>query len=188
MERRRGLLTFQSCLPPPALPSAQHTQRQAQRLCSRHRVPSQLVLCLGLPWALHPQCPPGPRRLLSVSAPLTPARLTQVLLAEIMTEGMHSIHSFTHSLNLRIQQLVFLVCFGFGAAPGQGLDLSRHCDNTRSLTHCAGPGIEPVSQCSQDTTDPVVSQGGRLFFLLFCFVCFLFSTAPSVYGSSQARV
>ena len=31
-------------------------------------------------------------------------------------------------------------------------DLSRSCNNARSLTHCVGPGIKPVSQRSQDTT------------------------------------
>ena len=43
--------------------------------------------------------------------------------------------------------------------PGQGsdlscsCDLSRSCGNARSLTHCASPGIEPVSQCSPDAAD-----------------------------------
>ena len=46
--------------------------------------------------------------------------------------------------------------------PGQGSDWSHRCDLShgcgyaRSLTHCAGPGIKPVSQHSQDTTNPVV--------------------------------
>ena len=40
--------------------------------------------------------------------------------------------------------------------PGQVLDLSwSSCSNARSLTHYAGPGIEPVSQSSRDTGDPV---------------------------------
>ena len=44
---------------------------------------------------------------------------------------------------------------------GQGSDLSHHCNlscncrNARSLTHCAGLGIEPASQDSQDAADPV---------------------------------
>ena len=48
--------------------------------------------------------------------------------------------------------------------PDQGSDLSRSChlshscSNTGSLTHCAGPGIEPATQCSQDATDPIVPQ------------------------------
>ena len=52
--------------------------------------------------------------------------------------------------------------------PGQGSDLSYSCDlshscgNTRSLTHCAGPGIKPVSQCFQDATNPIVPQGKLL--------------------------
>ena len=40
--------------------------------------------------------------------------------------------------------------------PDQGSDLS--CINSGSLTHCAGPGIEPSSQCSRDTTNPIVPQ------------------------------
>lgn len=48
--------------------------------------------------------------------------------------------------------------------PGQGSDLScigdlyHSCGNSRSLTHCAGPGIEPVSQHSRDVADPIVPQ------------------------------
>ena len=37
--------------------------------------------------------------------------------------------------------------------PGQGSDPSRSCGNARSLTHCAGRGIEPVSLHSQDATE-----------------------------------
>lgn len=45
---------------------------------------------------------------------------------------------------------------------GQGLDPSHSCDlshsygNARSLTYFAGPGINPISQHSQDTTDFIV--------------------------------
>ena len=46
--------------------------------------------------------------------------------------------------------------------PGQGSDPSHSCDlscgNAGSLTHSAGPGMEPASQGSQDATDPVVPQ------------------------------
>ena len=48
--------------------------------------------------------------------------------------------------------------------PGQGSDLSRCCDlscsfgNIGSLSHCAGPGIKPASQGSQDTAGPVTPQ------------------------------
>lgn len=47
---------------------------------------------------------------------------------------------------------------------GQGSDLSHRHDlshgrsNARSLTHFARSGIEPMSQCSQDITDAIVSQ------------------------------
>lgn len=48
--------------------------------------------------------------------------------------------------------------------PGQGshlsrsLDLSHSCGDARSLTSCAGPGIEPASQHSQGATDPIAPQ------------------------------
>ena len=44
--------------------------------------------------------------------------------------------------------------------PGQGLNRSRSLNlscsshNPRSLTHCAGPGIDPTSQRSQGSSDP----------------------------------
>ena len=47
---------------------------------------------------------------------------------------------------------------------GQGLDPCLNCDlhcscgNSGSLIYCAGPGIEPASQHSQDATDSVVPQ------------------------------
>ena len=46
---------------------------------------------------------------------------------------------------------------------GQGSDLSHSCNlsccySTRALNHCAGLGIEPVSQSSQDAADPVAPQ------------------------------
>ena len=67
---------------------------------------------------------------------------------------------------------VFLFCFSFsflttpqhmefpgqGSDPSRGCNLSHSCSNTGSLTHCAGPGIKPVTQCSQDAADPVVPQ------------------------------
>lgn len=40
--------------------------------------------------------------------------------------------------------------------PGQGSVPS--CSNARSRTHGARPGIEPKSQCSQDTNKPVAPQ------------------------------
>ena len=47
---------------------------------------------------------------------------------------------------------------------GQGSDLSHSCDlsrsggNAGSLNHCARPRMEPASQRSQDTADPVAPQ------------------------------
>ena len=34
-------------------------------------------------------------------------------------------------------------------------DLSHTCGNARSLTHCAGPGIKPMFQHSQDALIPL---------------------------------
>ena len=38
-------------------------------------------------------------------------------------------------------------------------DLSHSCVNAGSLTHCAGPGIETVSHCSQDASVPLHHNG-----------------------------
>ena len=46
--------------------------------------------------------------------------------------------------------------------PGQGSDPSLSLNlsgNTGSLTHCARPGIEPVSQHFQDATNPLCHSG-----------------------------
>ena len=55
---------------------------------------------------------------------------------------------------------------------GQGSDPSHSCDLCHSsdnpLTHCAGPGIEPVSWCSRDASDPVAPQWELpIWFLLY---------------------
>ena len=44
--------------------------------------------------------------------------------------------------------------------PGQRSDLSYSYSygNARSLAHCAGPGIKPVSQHSGETAVPIVGQ------------------------------
>ena len=57
---------------------------------------------------------------------------------------------------------------------GQGSDLSRifdlHCCAAMldPLTHCAGLGIKPASQCSRDAADPVAPQWEpqKIYFLL----------------------
>ena len=45
-----------------------------------------------------------------------------------------------------------------GSDPSRSHDLCHSCASPGSLTHCAGPGMEPASQGSQDTTDPVAPQ------------------------------
>ena len=47
--------------------------------------------------------------------------------------------------------------------PGQGSDLRHTFGNARSLTHFGGPGVEPASQHSGDTADPVAPQGKTPF-------------------------
>ena len=49
------------------------------------------------------------------------------------------------------------------------LGTKHSCGNARSLTHCAGPGIKPKSQSSQDTADPVTPQWELLLFIYLCF-------------------
>ena len=89
------------------------------------------------------------------------------------------------SKNLCDSPIWFLVFFfSFLAAqqhmefPSQGLDPSHSCDaccscgNAGSLTHCAWPGTEPASQCSRDTTSPIVLQGNSwLIYLEYSFYC-----------------
>ena len=48
---------------------------------------------------------------------------------------------------------------GQGSDPSHSCDLSHRCDNAGSLTHCAGPGIKPMSQSSKDAPYPDVPQG-----------------------------
>ena len=50
-------------------------------------------------------------------------------------------------------------CPGQGSYSSRSCYLSRSCSNAGSLTHCGGPGIEPVSHRSQEATDPIVLQG-----------------------------
>lgn len=43
------------------------------------------------------------------------------------------------------------------------VETNHSFDNTRSLTHCPKLGIEPMSQCSQDTTNPIGHSGNSIF-------------------------
>ena len=77
---------------------------------------------------------------------------------------------------------------------GQGSDLNCSCDlrqscsNAGSLTHCAGPGIKPASQHSQDAADPAAPQQElpKRFFFFFCLFAISLA-ALAAYGGSQAR-
>lgn len=59
----------------------------------------------------------------------------------------------------------FLATLRHVELPGQASDLScsfslsHSCGSARSLIHCARPGIEPSTQCFQDTADPVAHSG-----------------------------
>ena len=57
-----------------------------------------------------------------------------------------------------------------GSGLSCSLNLSSSCSNIRSLTHCAGPGIEAESQCSQDTADTIVQRKLHLF-SFYCHTC-----------------
>ena len=75
---------------------------------------------------------------------------------------------------------------------GQGSDdawdgscnLGGSCSNAGSLTHCARPGIKPVSHRSRCIIDPAGPQQELSLLLIFFF---LFTAAPVAYGSSEAR-
>ena len=57
-----------------------------------------------------------------------------------------------------------------GSDPSHSCEHSPSCSNARALTHCVGPGIKPLSQCSQDAADPVAPQQKlRLLSLLTVF-------------------
>ena len=60
-----------------------------------------------------------------------------------------------------------------GSDLSHSLDQSWSCGNTRSLTHCAGLRIEPMSLCSQGTTNPVAPQQ-ELLCICFCVSTILF--------------
>ena len=49
---------------------------------------------------------------------------------------------------------------GQGSDPSYSCDLYCSCGNARSLTHYAGLGMEPVSQCSQEAADPICATVG----------------------------
>ena len=67
---------------------------------------------------------------------------------------------------------------GQGSDPSQSHELSHSCGNTASLSHCAGPGITPSTQCFQDAADPTEPQQELLCFC-FCF-CFCFLPVHSM--------
>ena len=74
-----------------------------------------------------------------------------------------------------------------GSDPSHSCNLSYSCDNARSSTHCAGLGIEPVSQCSRDTADLIAPQQelqnmhffARLTYTFFLNRRFIFNVSKS---------
>ena len=73
----------------------------------------------------------------------------------------------------------FLATLQHTEFPGQGsdlrcsCDLCRSCSNARSLTHCSGLGIEPVSQRYRDAADPIVPQQELPFYIFLYFIDFI---------------
>ena len=62
---------------------------------------------------------------------------------------------------------------GQGSYPSCTCDLHHSCGNAGSLTHCARPGIDPVSQHSRAAADPVMPQ--QELQIVCSFICwFLF--------------
>ena len=57
---------------------------------------------------------------------------------------------------------------GQGSDPSHSFDLNHSCDNARSLTHCAGLGVKPESQCSQMPLIPLRHSGKS------CVTCLLY--------------
>ena len=61
---------------------------------------------------------------------------------------------------------------GHGSDPSCSVDLIFSCSNARPLTHCPGPRIEPASQNSQDTANPIAPHVPQWVFLVF-FSCLI---------------
>ena len=57
-----------------------------------------------------------------------------------------------------LADLLHMEFLGQESDPSCSCDLGLSYSNARPLTHCAGLGIEPVSQCSKHTAGPVVPQ------------------------------
>ena len=51
--------------------------------------------------------------------------------------------------------------------PSHSCDLHQQLHNTGSLTHCAWPGIKPVSYSSRDAADTTVPQQELLILIMF---------------------
>ena len=65
-------------------------------------------------------------------------------------------------------------------------NLSQSCSKAGSLTYCAGPGIEPVSQSSQDTVNPALPQQEHLeFFSINSFIPQIFTECQYMSGCSR---
>ena len=91
--------------------------------------------------------------------------------------------------NITNQAFYFFVCcccFLFWATPwhmevlGSGIILKLQlqpmcsCSNAGSITHCAGLGMEPASQGSRDTTNPVAPQRNLQVYFKICLFLLMF--------------
>ena len=61
-------------------------------------------------------------------------------------------------------------------------NLCHSCGNAASLTHCAGAGVEPMSQCCRDTTNPVVPWQGFPHCFYFYVIFSLWQVRLSTYS------
>ena len=111
---------------------------------------------------------PGQPALLWVSHVHRENTQSKLLVGELHRNFMFLLLSlsclFANMLYFQKRKKFFLPTPWYTEFLDQGSDLSCSCNlncscsNAGSLTHCAGPGIEPASQSSQDATDPAVPQ------------------------------
>ena len=75
---------------------------------------------------------------------------------------------------------------GQGSDLSYSYDLSCSCGNAASLTQCAGPGMGPVSQHSQDAADPIAPKQQLLSAVIFIisFIPLTLSVVYSFFSSS----
>ena len=146
------LSIFVLSFPPAALqpqgPSWPRTHRAAFPLAALFRLLSTLPA--RVPYASASSSRSGSRDL--PEAPLFP--LSSILFTFVFS--LLGLHFMDLSFSFLASSPWHMEFPGQGSDPSHNCRLSPCCSNTRSLTPCAGLGIEPASQRSQDAADPIV--------------------------------